>query len=288
MTSSTINAATFLSEVSASKSAQLHTLLEHLSDIGLEYHNDIFLRDVVEMAVTSKLRDMKYRGRIPVENGVTLYGIMDETGVLQEGEVYVVIERTPKGGKQVLTGGRVIITRSPALHPGDIRTVKAVDVPADSPLGHLSNCVVFSQHGERDLPSQLSGGDLDGDLYNVIFEPALMPTRPISQPADYPRVRPMALDRDVNAKDMSDFFVQFMETDQLGHISTIHMQLADQMDQGVFHRDCVKLVEMASTAVDFSKTGVPVSLPVAYQDFPESSTKHKHAGQYEWMSKTRP
>lgn len=260
MTTSTINASTFLEEIFTSKAAQLPELLECLSDIGLQYQTDTFLRDVVEMAVVIKLRDIKYRGRIPVENGVTLYGIMDETGYLQEGEVYVVVEKPPQGGREVLTGGRVIITRSPALHPGDIRVVKAVDVPDESPLNKLSNCVVFSQYGERDLPSQLSGGDLDGDLYNVIFEPGLMPRRPIADPADYPRITPEVLDRPVLTKDMTDFFVKFMETDQLGQISTIHVQLADRKPCGVFDSDCIKLAEMASTAVDFSKTGIPVSI----------------------------
>lgn len=259
MTASTINASIFLSETTTSKAAQLSTLLEHLSDIGLEYQDDVFLRDVVEMAVITKLRDMKYRGRIPVKNGVTLYGIMDETGYLHEDEIYVSTERSPQGGQQVLTGGKVIITRSPALHPGDIRTVRAIDVPANSPLSKLSNCVVFSRHGSRDLPSKLSGGDLDGDLYNVIFEPSLMPRKPIAEPADYPSVKPIELDRVVTTRDMSDFFVKFMQTDQLGQISTVHVQLADQKEEGVFHPDCVKLAQMASTAVDFSKTGIPVS-----------------------------
>lgn len=259
MTSSTINASLLMRESATSKAAQLPALLEQISDIGLDYRSDPFLRDVVEMVVLANLRDMKYRGRIPVQNGVTLYGIMDETGYLQEGEVYVAVERSPHGGKEVLTGGRVIVTRSPALHPGDIRVVKAIDVPDDSPLGHLSNCVVFSQHGSRDLPSQLSGGDLDGDLYNVIFEPGLMPQRNIAEPADYPRVAPIELDREVTRKDMSDFFVKFMETDQLGQISTVHVQLADQKPDGVFDPDCIKLAGMASTAVDFSKTGIPVS-----------------------------
>ena len=160
MTSSTINASILMSESPTSKTAQLPTLLEHLSDLGLEYQTDQFLRDVIEMVVITKLRDMKHRGRIPVKNGVTLYGIMDETGFLEEGQIYVVVEKPPQGGKQVLTGGRVVITRSPALHPGDVRIVQAVDVPEDSPLGKLRNCVVFSQHGSRDLPSQLSGETL--------------------------------------------------------------------------------------------------------------------------------
>ena len=56
----------------------------------------------------------------------------------------------------------IVVTRSPVMHPGDVQIVNAVDVPPHSPLKRLSNVVVFSQHGDRDLPGQLSGGDLDG------------------------------------------------------------------------------------------------------------------------------
>lgn len=93
---------------------------------------------------------------------------MDETGILKEGEVFVITSTEPgEGKKKVLTGRNIIITRSPALHPGDVQRVTAVDVPQDHPLRKLCNCICFSQKGERDLPSKLSGGDLDGDLYNV-------------------------------------------------------------------------------------------------------------------------
>jgi hypothetical protein len=106
----------------------------------------------------------------------------------------------------------------------------------------------------------LSGGDLDGDLYNVIFEPTLMPQRDIAPPADYPRVSGMELEHEVIITDMSSFFIQFMETDQLGQICSRHVQLADQRSSGVSDPDCIKLAGMASTAVDFSKTGIAVSL----------------------------
>jgi len=93
---------------------------------------------------------------------------MDETGFLQEGEVYVATEGSLDGGRDDTPRSNIIVTRSPAMHPGDVQIVNAVAVSDNSPLKRLSNVVVFSQHGARDLPSQLSGGDLDGDLYNVI------------------------------------------------------------------------------------------------------------------------
>jgi hypothetical protein len=67
-------------------------LIRLLNQIGLDYRQDAFLCSVIEMVVVTKLRDIKYRGRIPVDSGHTLYGIMDETGCLPEGEVYVSAE----------------------------------------------------------------------------------------------------------------------------------------------------------------------------------------------------
>lgn len=179
---------------------------------------------------------------------------MDETGYLGEGQIYCSVQNE-KGGL-VLTG-QVVITRCPALHPGDLQYVDAVDVPQGSPLRSVHNCVVFSSKGDRDLPSQLSGGDLDGDLYNVIYDDTLMPTK-TSAPADYPTMQAIDIGREVTRADMTDFFVQFMENDQLGRLSTLHQTLADQKEQGVFDPDCILLAEMCSTAVDFSKTGIPV------------------------------
>ena len=131
-------------------------------------------------------------------------------------------------------------------------------MPEDSPLRKLNNCVVFSQHGGRDLPSKLSGGDLDGDTYNVIFDPTLWPTHRYA-PADYPRVAAVDIGRTVEIQDMTNFFLDFMRTDRLGYISNLHLLAADQLHDGVNNAACIKLAEMASTAVDFSKTGVPVS-----------------------------
>ena len=128
-----------------------------------------------------------------------------------------------------------------------------------------------------DLPSQLSGGDLDGkhigrhqrrslaefkagDLYNIIYDDSLYPQK-LSEPADYPTVAPIDIGREVKGSDMADFFVQFMENDALGRIATLHQTLADIYDEGVFHPDCIKLAELHSTAVDFSKTGIPVGYP---------------------------
>jgi RNA-dependent RNA polymerase len=63
--------------------------------------------------------------------------------------------------------GLCLVGRNPSLHSGDLRVVEGVDVPA---LHHLRSVVVFPQHGDRDIPSMCSGGDLDGDDFFVIWD----------------------------------------------------------------------------------------------------------------------
>jgi hypothetical protein len=256
-TLSPINAASFLERSIVGKAARLPWLIEKLNDLGLSFQEDYFLRSAVELAVLFQLRELKHRSRILVEEGYTLYGIMDETNFLEEGEIYCVIE-TEKDGRSVIVGD-VTVTRAPALHPGDIRVATAVNVPDGSALNALHNCVVFSQKGQRDLPSQLSGGDLDGDLYNIIEHPGLRP-KFIHEPADYPPVQPFEISGTVQREHMTDFFIEFMENDQLGRIATLHQTLADQKPTGTRDPDCITLANMHSTAVDFSKSGIRVRL----------------------------
>jgi RNA dependent RNA polymerase len=252
-----INTAEFLSAHNVGKVVRLPWFIKKLESYKLNFQADPFLRDVVQTAVLIELRDLKHRSRIPVRKGVTLLGIMDETGFLEEGQVFITVD-TEQGKRSVIHGKPIIVTRCPALHPGDVQLVTAVkSIPENSPLWQLSNCICFSQKGSRDMPSQLSGGDLDGDLYQIIYDPQAMPINPTA-PADYPRQNPQNIGRRVQREDMTDFFIEFMATDQLGRIATNHQVLADQSELGTFDNACIVLAGMHSTAVDFSKTGIPV------------------------------
>lgn len=86
--------------------------------IGLSFQADRFLTEVVEIAAMSSLRDLKYRARIPIDKGCLLYGIMDETNTLQEGEVYIATQLPDEYGEwkhHVVTHERLVVTRAPAL-----------------------------------------------------------------------------------------------------------------------------------------------------------------------------
>ncbi|KAK5515820.1 hypothetical protein LTR07_007331 [Exophiala xenobiotica] len=124
----------------------------------------------------------------------------------------------------------------------------------------------------------LSGGDLDGDLYNIIYDEALMPSKTVA-PAAYLPAQPIDIGRPVTANDMAGFFVDFMRNDQLGRIAIVHQVFADL--DSTFSSNCLSLADLHSTAVDFSKSGVPVDpkkiprSPAYRPDFmaPTASTK---------------
>jgi len=71
----------------------------------------------------------------------------------------------------------------------------------------------------------------------------------------------MDIGRTVTADDMTGFFIDFMQNDQLGRIATLHQVLADD-EPGTRPAACLDLASLHSTAVDLSKTGVLVSQKV--------------------------
>ena len=68
--------------------------------------------------------------------------------------------------------GEVYVTKNPCLHPGDIKILKAVNNEVVyKNLNHMINVIVFSslddENDKRPIQNQISGGDLDGDIYYV-------------------------------------------------------------------------------------------------------------------------
>ncbi|QYT03795.1 RNA-dependent RNA polymerase [Trichoderma simmonsii] len=263
VTASAPNTSAFLEHQLVGTHVGFPKLIKYLNKVGIDYRRDKFMKNVVDHTILRELRLLKHKARIPVDQGVTLFGIMDETGFLDEGQIYVTFDSSHDKAqgrkKRTVKDGFVLVTRSPALHPGDIQLAQLTTPPPGHPLHDLRNCVVFSQKGSRDLPSQLSGGDLDGDLYSIFWDPFVIP-KDYFEPADYPRVTPPALDRVVTRDDIADFFVKFMESDILGMIANRHQIFADFKDEGTVDQECIKLAGLHSTAVDYSKTGIAVTI----------------------------
>ncbi|KAG8691097.1 hypothetical protein FRC11_006846 [Ceratobasidium sp. 423] len=246
-------------------SFKLPSLLTRLQHVGieLEYCNTLGIKTILKDAETDILRELKHRARIPVPESWKLVGIADEFNFLEEGQIYACLR--DKGQEPIYLKGPYMITRSPAIHPGDVQVVQAIGKPLEgSPFDTepLANTVVFSCKGERSLASCLGGGDLDGDLYDLInltAWPELAP-RELVEPAAYPPAPKKRIEgRPCTMDDVKDFICDFITSDMVGIISTQHLKLADFRAKGVSDPDCLKLAELHSKAVDFPKSGTPVA-----------------------------
>ncbi|KAK1995923.1 RNA dependent RNA polymerase [Colletotrichum falcatum] len=221
---------------------------------------------------------LKEKARVVIEQSAFLLGCLDETGTLRghskatEGretrniedipQIFVQVPN-PDDGKYHCITGVCIVGRNPSLHPGDIRVVEAVDVPA---LHHLKNVVVFPSIGDRDVPSMLSGGDLDGDDFFVIWNPDLIPPQWHQPPMNYVASKAPVLKRGfVRVSDLRTFFVRYIQNDCLALVAIAHLAQADQSQAGARDGKCLRLAELHSKAVDYVKTADPADFPLDLQ-----------------------
>ncbi|KAL0581139.1 hypothetical protein V5O48_000928 [Marasmius crinis-equi] len=253
--------------------------------VNIDYPFFKQLREVARMHV---LREIKHDARIPIPDSHLLVGVADEgpvyekdghkdVYVLPEGHIYACIQR-PGEEEPTYIEGNCTISRSPVAHPGDVQRVHAIGKPPPGRLcafEGLKNVVVLPSAvtrkvvdletetaivtGKRSLASCLGGGDLDGDLYDVITHAPLLPGQN-EKPASYEAGETLTLDQESTIEDICDFVVEYISSDVLGLLSDRLLVIADQSKDGIYDRDCLKLARLCSLAVDFAKQGIPVDL----------------------------
>ncbi|GAB2284906.1 RNA dependent RNA polymerase [Dionaea muscipula] len=231
------------------------------------------LRGMLTCVRAAQLVDLREKARIFVPAGRWLMGCLDELGVLEQGQCFIQVSNCSlensfskhgscfteaKKNVEVIKG-LVVVAKNPCLHPGDIRILEAVDAPE---LHHLFDCLVFPQKGDRPHPDEASGSDLDGDIYFATWDEKLIPPSKRSwQPLEYSGVAAEELCRPVSQLDIIEFFTKNMANENLGKICHAHVVHADLSDVGARDEKCLKLAELAATAVDFPKTGKLVTMP---------------------------
>ena len=251
-----------------------------LLQAGVRVDSDPFVAGYLFSLRQMLVYDLFTKARILVKKGVLLIGVMDETSSLQQGEVFVQYT-DEEGAVRFPEGDTVIVGRSPSLHCGDIRKLRPrKDVPG---LAHMVDVVVFPSLGNRPHANEMSGGDLDGDIYFVIWDPNLFPAEDHA-PMDFQnRAKPADVPQ-VSIVHIGNFFVDYIKNDQLGRIANTHLALSDLESDGVMSDKCVKLAEQHSIAVDFAKTGIPATFPDGcrppkYPSFMENPRKERYESQ---------
>lgn len=128
---------------------------------GYEPNAEPYLSMMLQSHYENQLSDLKSRCRIHVPKGRLLIGCLDETGVLDYGQVYVRLSMTKDeleskdpsvfhtvDDKTAIITGKVVVTKNPCLHPGDIRVLDAVYQVELEEKG-LMDCLLFPQKGKR-------------------------------------------------------------------------------------------------------------------------------------------
>ena len=222
---------------------------------GFMEAGDPFAKSLLHLWRAWMMKGLKEKARIPIQDGAFLLGCTDETATLkghffqrQPGpnatqeqrmsalpEIFVKVADPKNRGKYTVIEGLCFVARNPSLHPGDVRVVRAVDVPA---LHHLKNVVVFPQTGDRDIPNMCSGGDLDGDDFYVVWDDTMIPPEWDHPAMDFKGPDPVKLDRSVEVVDIQEFFVHYIASDSLGSIANAHLATADRMPDGAKNAKC--------------------------------------------------
>lgn len=255
------------------------TCAYQILDSGISVLNDPFLQGIIRSIRNRLIIDLRKKAKIHIPGGRCLLGVMDEFSILQEGEVFVQVSEFGEENR-VISCPRVVVGRNPSLHPGDIRILKPRNIPE---LQHLVDVIVFPALGNRPHSNEMSGGDLDGDIYFVIEDESLIPS------ADYPpmsytsaaNIPKESESESVSIVDIGNFFVDYIINDNLGQIANSHMAHADFSGKGANCDECITLAQLHSVAVDFIKSGIPAVFPnnlrlPKYPHFMENGRKDKY------------
>ena len=135
---------------------------------GYQPQKEPYVKMLLQAFRASQLFDLRTRSRILEPKGRVLMGCLDETKALSYGEVFLQVTPAPGRRRGLKDGledfdvypvgleaneivahvveGWVVIAKNPCLHPGDIRKLKARNVPG---LRHMVDCLVFPQKGHR-------------------------------------------------------------------------------------------------------------------------------------------
>jgi len=90
---------------------------------------------------------LRKKTNIYVKDSARLMGVIDEHNVLKEGEIFVRYSENNTFEDAKIVEGKVMVTRNPCLHPGDIKTMIAIN-PNSKCFENILNCIVFPKKGE--------------------------------------------------------------------------------------------------------------------------------------------
>lgn len=182
--------------------------------------SDPYIQGLISAFKAQHIHELETKARVHIEDGCCLIGGLDEYAVLKPRQVFVQYTN-PRTEKSIIHIGPVMVAKFPCLHPGDVLLLEAVDAEE---LQSKRDVILFPQTGDRPLPNQTAGSDLDGDIYFITWNEALFPSKQ-TDPMDYSAPKPPPESHpDKLIEDVIKFFGKYITNDNLGRISTAHVR----------------------------------------------------------------
>uniref|UniRef100_A0A0K0EFE8 Enoyl-CoA hydratase n=1 Tax=Strongyloides stercoralis TaxID=6248 RepID=A0A0K0EFE8_STRER len=231
----------------------------------ISFQKELFFKNIlINYAVhhiENRLKKLKIK--IPTNLGRSMFGVIDETGSLEYGQVFIQyslnINSTSKKTKNSIDKkihlGRVMVTKNPTVVSGDVRIFEAVDVKL---LHHLVDVIVFPRDGPLPHTTEMAGSDLDGDEYSIIFDEELF--------FDY-NMEPFDFDAGTSVNEvtkgikdhkdfddrMKEFMTTYLTSENIGVLALSHLIQSDFF--GLHSEVCKRIAIKHNIAIDFQKTG---------------------------------
>lgn len=223
-----------------------------------------FFRQILTYQVIDLVSDIANHAKISVDKGRVLLGVLDETGTLNYGEIFAHVVDDKLNS---VIDGDVIVFRNPCVLPSDIRRLRArQDVP-ESFKTLYKNVVVFPSNGPACHAHECAGGDLDGDLYYIIWDERLMPMQLQHLGRNVIEVNTRELEVDIQSGsgladiDMISFYCNYQQQNRLGIIANAHLATSDQF--GIESDEAITIARYVVAETDAPKKGFTVGMDYA-------------------------
>ncbi|CAI6336529.1 unnamed protein product [Periconia digitata] len=167
----------------------LSNKIRYMLQSGFYPEDEPYLSEQLCKYINLQHIQMEQRLKIPLGRATFLFGVADPLGVLNPGEVHVefstpFVDETTGCTFRALNNIDLLVARQPACRRSDIQKVRAVKRPE---LAHLVDVVVFPSRGQYPMAGKLQGGDYDGDIFWLCWEPVLAgPFKNAPAPLDAP------------------------------------------------------------------------------------------------------
>lgn len=210
----------------------------------------------------------RYAAELHIEVPLSTYAfcIADPYGILKEDEVHFGFSSNwgdPRVGFEdnLLDNVDVLVGRLPAHLPSDIQRRRAVWKPE---LRHFKDVIVFSTQGDIPLAHMLSGGDYDGDMPWICWDPNIVHSfRNSELPTEvYPPEYFGLTNHSAPINEMPDEFLKSafkfnLRLSNLGRCTAEHERIS--YDESIDSSKAKELACLLSYLVDGRKGGVHLS-----------------------------